>query len=1295
MSRAPLGEKHSWQRVRMRVVAALATMVALWSAPAAEAGYEPVGTFGTSGEAALRGTGGAVGEANGDLYVADGFNSRVARFAVSGEFLGAWGWNVTATGPDKAGVDQVEKITVRATSGELTFVFSLGGKTEKTSPLEFKGEKGPSAEEVASALNALEGIKFEGGEVEVTGGPGDKTGSKPYVITHKGARGDAPDAFVHAESVDLAGGEPTTATFTELVAEGEAAFEDCIKANGDVCRQSSFSKGDGEGQFDIPNAVAVDQASGDVYVLDKVEHSGGLIQVFTAEGQKTSIPPFGERGNTPLGAGEPQKIRTPLSIAVDTSGTVYVGDSGATTGTGEFRVLIFRLKGGRYAYEEEIPLTLAPENVAVDSKGDLFVSSEAELARINLAKPTEPVCRSSRFALLEGMALDEATLEPFIYERNASTFYRFSAQCASLHEFLNPVQRARHTGLAFDATRSFSAGRPSGILYALTEDLIFAPAIATPPKLVSESVSEIGRSSARLDAQIQTRGNATTYRARYFSSEDPRCPSQAEECEAPAGGGVLGVGGERVAILLSGLVPGATYHYTLSGESHCNEEEPLEECSLEGAITREFTTFASSAGLPDGRAYELVSPPSKDGGNVYPPNAAFPDGPCGEECLPGFYNERFPTQSSPDGNAVAYEGDAFAITGGAGAENEYLATRSPTDWTTTDPSPPLLRKSTGTGGRGYQAVSADLGNAVLQQEFPALLPEPEAPAGVENVYAEDMTTGVVHALVTQPPMHRAPGRNGEFNAFAARFAGASADFAHIIFSANDALIQGSGTLETELNENAEKSQDGYLYDSTGGHTNLVDVLPELEGGKVAPNAIFDAISSDGDRIYWTYAGHLYARLHGETSIGPAPDANALLAASADGARVLFADGLIYQINEAAGDFEQIADLTEAEDHHDGGFEGILGNSSDLSTVYYVDSEVLTREENGHHETAQRGAHNLYVYHEDEGAIGFIGVLSTADDFTGTAVGTTEPSRTGDWATSPASRSAEVTPSGRYLTFMSGEPLTGYNAGTFEVFLYDLASKQLSCASCNPTGEPPVGDSSLTTGHQTGGSEAKAVPSPPNLAEDGRVFFNSFDRLSPEDKNGLQNVYEYEPDGFHAPDGLGACTRPAGCILMLSSGTSDTDSQLLTASPSGGDVFFVTRAQLVPQDKDQLMDLYDAREPHVPGEQVELPIEPAAKECASAEECKLPAAPAPEALTATISSTALSGLGNLTPPQPAPPPPPKAETKLQKELKACHMYKLKRKRRACEARAKKRSGQKASRGVKHAKGKSTRAPQKHR
>src|SRR5207237_5209126 len=95
-----------------------------------------------------------------------------------------------------------------------------------------------------------------------------------------------------------------------------------------------------------------------------------------------------------------------------------------------------------------------------------------------------------------------------------------------------------------------------------------------------------------------------------------------------------------------------------------------------------------------------------------------------------------------------------------------------------------------------------------------------------------------------------------------------------------------------------------------------------------------------------------------------------------------------------------------------------------------------------------------------------------------------------------------------------------------------------------------------------------------LTDQGQLFFNSPDQLVslPEGEQFVnkENVYEYEPSG------LGSCTDPAGCVGLLTSGTSDRESAFLDASEDGSSAFFITPAQLVASDRDQSLDVYDAR-----------------------------------------------------------------------------------------------------------------------
>src|SRR5262249_36980649 len=135
---------------------------------------------------------------------------------------------------------------------------------------------------------------------------------------------------------------------------------------------------------------------------------------------------------------------------------------------------------------------------------------------------------------------------------------------------------------------------------------------------------------------------------------------------------------------------------------------------------------------------------------------------------------------------------------------------------------------------------------------------------------------------------------------------------------------------------------------------------------------------------------------------------------------------------------------------------------------------------------------------------------------------------------------------------AGIPFTGYdNYGHFEVFRYDLPEDTIDCVSCNPTRARATGDASMARNGLS-------------LTDDGRVFFNSTEALAPRDLNGRKDAYEWSPK----------TKQPE----LISTGGSPFDSNLLSASADGTDVFFFTRDTLVPQDKNgSLAKVYDARE----------------------------------------------------------------------------------------------------------------------
>jgi hypothetical protein len=149
-------------------------------------------------------------------------------------------------------------------------------------------------------------------------------------------------------------------------------------------------------------------------------------------------------------------------------------------------------------------------------------------------------------------------------------------------------------------------------------------------------------------------------------------------------------------------------------------------------------------------------------------------------------------------------------------------------------------------------------------------------------------------------------------------------------------------------------------------------------------------------------------------------------------------------------------------------------------------------------------------------------------------------------------------------------------------------------------------------------------------------------------------------------GTGSCQteeREGGCVYLISSGASRDPSFYLENDESGDNVFFSTSEGLVKGDSDESYDVYDAR---VNGG---FPEEAPPTECESP--CRRGGGAPP---LATPLTTSLGPSGNLiahpTPPPPAPKPKPKPLTRAQKlarALRACR-HKPKKQRAACARRA---------------------------
>jgi hypothetical protein len=718
--------------------------------------------------------------------------------------------------------------------------------------------------------------------------------------------------------------------------------------------------------------------------------------------------------------------------------------------------------------------------------------------------------------------------------------------------------------------------------------------------------------------------------------------------------------------------------------------------------------------LPDSRGYELVSTAAGPNAEAFVPTAG--KLPVSEE--DGIFTD-LPFQASAGGGAIAYVGAPGSGEAGgngiygASAGNQYLAQRSNAGWT------PVNIQPTGVIHARYQAFDAELSTGILDSS-PNPLTAGAPPGNV--LYERASATGAYQPIFTAAaPNERYleasrvldDGEPGE----AIAYAGASENLAGVLFEANDALPSTPAALDGGEEENN-------LYDSAAGQLYLVNVLPD---GTPQPNATFGAppetepeaepgaepelengpdfshvISTNGTRVFWTALQAkreegktvseepkaLYLREDGTsetgartvqidaTKGGSGPGGEGRFwTANSEGSKVFFTDspeaGLTSDTHSASGanlyeynvESGALTDLTPSADAR---VQGVVAASEDGSYVYFVAGGALETgakpEACEPKEAGESTGCNLYLYHE--GVTTLIATLASRDGHAAAPFGTgAGHGNNGDWQPGLGLRTAQATPDGRHLVFMSSASLTGYpNEGMQEVYLYDAETAQLTCVSCGPGEEPPP-----IAGEVAQGAAAFLPVSHSNthmqrfISENGnRVFFDSPEPLVPEDSNGRQDVYEWERDGE------GSCETSSGCIYLLSGGTSAAASWLLDASSSGDDVFIATRAQLSGEDQNDTYQVYDVR---VGATQA---VAPPVCSPSTPSACQ-PEPPAPPSFSAPASIN-FAGTGNLPPPPPPAAPvaaKPNPPTPLARALKACKKLKKQSKRVACKRRARAR------------------------
>jgi hypothetical protein len=981
---------------------------------------------------------------------------------------------------------------------------------------------------------------------------------------------------------------------TATTTNGVAAAEICV-AGVNTCKAGVQGVADGQfGAWVVGSYISI-TPDDKVYVGDP-----GRIQRFDTDGvyqDQIAVP------------GE-----TVQSLATDTSGNFYVAYNGKAD--------VRKLLGPAGTPACTIEGITAPRAIATGPTGEVYVFDGAN----TIAFPTNGVRRFDS-------ACQETSVDAFggLPDITVSSAIATSAGSPCF------------SGANHDIYVSKAVASPNGMLRAFgppPDQLTGAGELCQPaeaaPTIADQYTASVDTDGAVVRAKIDPHFWADTrYFVQYGSVACVEGGWQSA-CvqETPVAPGLLltdDVASADIAtkgIALQGLEPDSEYRYRFVAQSSGGGPvfgEGDAACVLDpecgqGANFRTFPVdpapgidcpnqvfrTGASAGLPDCRAFEMVSPVDKNNGDV---NEA------GSNLI---FEPSAVSRSTPGGDGLGYSSyRAFAGAAGAPKISEYVARRDPQrGWSSESISPPMttgypLALGIPSFEPQYRAFTDDLCHGWLFYDALPALTE-DALEGYPNLHRrENCGAGkgsfepLVGNEITPPP----PPVGLTPEQFLLDMQGASEN-GHAIFRVAERLTSDAP---------AERYQ---LYERHPGGLRAVCVLPNetvvdqdcsagtanetairgntdtvILGGRT--QGVENAISDDGSRIFWSSAAGLFVRIDGAKTVQISNASNVRFhSAAVDGSRTIFSEGgelRTFDVDKALAleddpsGPDPVTAIASGLVHH------ILGASDDATRVYFASTAVLTGVPNSEGDTALNGVPNLY-YHELGGDFQFIGTLAAGGGDAGdTLEGGRRPSPVNAF---PAFRSAQVSAEGLHVAFNSYAPLTGFESvdqgndeALAEVFAYDAQTDKLACVSCSRGGRRPVGRDMSSPSEGGESWMAAVLPRAPNqnysrrpLSDDGsRLFFESFNPLVAGDTNGRQDVYEFtwtseaaecETDGkllLHSGDG-----DAWGCLALISTGRSATDSQFMDADRTGENVFIATDSTLVAQDRDTSRDAYVAR-----------------------------------------------------------------------------------------------------------------------
>jgi hypothetical protein len=1217
----------------------------------------------------------SAGPESGDVYVADTGNHRVDQFDAEGNFIRAWGWGVAD------GLAMFETCGPGAFPASATCKAGISG----SNPGQFKapaviavdGSSGLSSGDVYVGDGETALVQKFSPTGELISSWGDSTPAPNGQLAGTNAANGPFVVFPASVAVDTSGNLwvqgsggggvfefDQSGGFIQSWFSGLPQGQIAVDGNGNVYSQRSeaieklssggYDLGEVVQDHEVLRGLTVDQATGELYV-DQGGHS--IQRVDSPCEPSVAKCHVGETfGATHLTGG--------AGLAVDSAtGVVYVAD--ATANQIQLYSLAIEVVTDTAT---NVTATSATLNGTVNPDGSLVGDCHFEYG------PTEAYGQSAPCVGSPGSGTTAMPVKANIGGLQGGTTYHFRL-------------------VASNAKVSNFDG-PDEVLPTLPV-----------PVVEGASAANLTATSVDLTAKVNPAGVTVEGCTFEYGTEVGVYPHRIECAPSAA---LIGAGTEPVAVTahLTELKPNIAYHWRLVADNQNGS-----------TITPDhvFVYDTTGGGLPDGRAYEMVTPPGK--------NAA----------LIGDVITAAKTDIAVDGSRViatsiqCFAGSESCTAARAYEGEPFVFTRTATGWVTSALAPSAALSD----GNSYWLGSGETGDALLSI--------PTAPGGEDDWYVRSPGGTLSHIGPTSQPSLGPLG----VNPFGAELITATADFSHLAWESASVWPSLEGVSPYEYVGADDKAPVLVGVSGGAGSHDLISACGTTLGGPgVEAVNRHGSMSEDGSVVFFTAgkctsgtgenagrrvpAAELYARIDQDRTVpisqrsatecktteceDSQPGSAIFQGASTDGSKVFFTSSQQLTDDAAQGsnnnlyeyDFSAMAghNLTavSAGDTSGGGprVQGVVAISADGSHIYFVAQGVLTDQANSQGQVALNANNNLYV--SAAGHLAFIAALPSPDP-----IESANGQQGALWA--EGAGEANTTPDGRFLVFSSHGALTSDDTrtdGGQQVFEYDAQTGSLVRISIGNDGFDDDGNAGF------GAASIVAPTNPtsnlrtdPTMSHDGSyVFFQSPVGLTPQAINDVQigtttelgptegstvtvpvyaeNVYEYH--GGHVyliSDGRDTGLGAEGTL---------SDVRLLGSDGSGANVFFTTSDPLVPTDTDTQADFYDARictptDPCIP------PPAAALSPC-DGESCHGVPAATPSLLTPGTAS--FNGEGNLAPISPAVVKP-KSLTKAQKlatALKACRKDRRKAKRKGCEVSVRKRYGavKKAKKSINDRRGK---------